>query len=202
MDIEEELIETQFKVKKYEIKYPISAYRFPEEARIHQVWLDDNYINMELIDGRKISIPLWWIPTLSNASKEELEKYAINRNRTMIIMKYMKKGFATMDSAVALSPEAPEVRLIRAINGTSVPKMFNRLKIALADFKYIEASEMKKLDGMTNKFWLPYYYYFGLALTKDEQFKEAEVKFAKVTAIDSDSEYAKSARQQLEKMKK
>ncbi|MBN2395184.1 MAG: hypothetical protein JXC36_01835 [Candidatus Atribacteria bacterium] len=43
-------------------------------------------------------------------------------------MKYMKKGFAEMDSAVAIDPDAPEVRLIRAINATSVPKMFHRLK--------------------------------------------------------------------------
>ena len=50
-------------------------------------------------------------------------------------MKYMKKGFAKMDSAVALDPGEPEVRLIRAINSTSVPKMFNRLKLALSDFK-------------------------------------------------------------------
>ena len=40
-----------------------------------------------------------------------------------------------MDSAVALDPDEPEVRLIRAVNSTSVPKMFNRLKMAVADFK-------------------------------------------------------------------
>jgi tetratricopeptide (TPR) repeat protein len=117
-------------------------------------------------------------------------------------MKYMRKGFATMDSAVALDPHSPEVRLIRANNGTSVPKMFHRLKIALADFQFIESLDKEKLAEMTNKFWLPYYYYFGRALVKDEQFEAAEVKFAKVIAIDSDSEYAKNARQQLEKMKK
>jgi len=50
-------------------------------------------------------------------------------------MKYMKKGFGKMDSAVALDPDEPEVRLIRAINSTLVPKMFNRLKMALSDFK-------------------------------------------------------------------
>lgn len=30
-------------------------------------------------------MPLWWIPTLYNAPKEELEKFEINRSRTMII---------------------------------------------------------------------------------------------------------------------
>lgn len=52
-------------------------------------------------------------------------------------MKYMKKGFVQMDSAVALDPDEPEVRLIRAINSTSVPKMFHRLKMAFSDFKYM-----------------------------------------------------------------
>ena len=75
----------EFDIKKYEIRYPISAYTFPDEARIHQVWFDDDSINVELTDGRKISIPLWWIPTLYNAPLEEREKYEINRNRTMII---------------------------------------------------------------------------------------------------------------------
>lgn len=85
MNIEAGLAEKQLKIKKYPIQYPISTYTFPEEARIHQVWFDDDNINVELIDGRKLSIPLWWIPTLYNAPKEEREKFKINRNRTMII---------------------------------------------------------------------------------------------------------------------
>jgi hypothetical protein len=39
----------------------------------------------ELTDGRVLSVPLWWIPTLHNATPEEREKYEINRSRTMII---------------------------------------------------------------------------------------------------------------------
>ena len=112
-------------------------------------------------------------------------------------MKYMKKGFAKMDSAVALDPGEPEVRLIRAINSTSVPKMFSRLKIALLDFKYIEGLKKEKLDEMTNKFWLPYYFYFGLALEKDEQLQAAREKFAKVIELDSNSELAEKVRQHL-----
>lgn len=116
-------------------------------------------------------------------------------------MKYMKQGFAAMDSAVALDPQSPEVRLIRANNGTSVPKMFHRLKTALADYQFIEAMQLEKSGAMPNKFWLPYYYYFGLALMKDEQFQEAKVKFNKVLEIDANSDYAQNARQQLEKIK-
>ncbi|MFQ5859447.1 MAG: DUF2442 domain-containing protein [Anaerolineae bacterium] len=64
---------------------PISAYTFPRETRIHQVRFDDKYLHVELTDGRVLSVPLWWIPTLHNALPEEREKYEISRDRTMII---------------------------------------------------------------------------------------------------------------------
>jgi hypothetical protein len=85
MNTEAELVELQAGVKRYKIQYPISAYTFPREARIHQVCFDDEYIHVELTDGRKLSIPLRWIPTLYNAPRDELEKYEINRRRTMIV---------------------------------------------------------------------------------------------------------------------
>ena len=46
---------------------------------------DDEYLHVELTDGRMLSIPLWWIPTLYNAARDEREKYEINRSRTMVI---------------------------------------------------------------------------------------------------------------------
>ncbi len=51
-------------VKRYKIQYPVSAYTFPKEARIHQVEFDDEYLHVGLTDGRKVSVPLWWLPTL------------------------------------------------------------------------------------------------------------------------------------------
>lgn len=78
-------VEEQMTVKRYKIQYPVSAYTFPTEARIHQVRFDDEYLHMDLTDGRKVSIPLWWVPTLYNALPEEREKYEINRSRTMLI---------------------------------------------------------------------------------------------------------------------
>lgn len=85
MAIEVEQVEEQFEVKRYKIQYPLSAYTFPQEARIHQVHFDEEYLHVDLTDGRKLSVPLWWIPTLHNALPEEREKYEINRNRTMLI---------------------------------------------------------------------------------------------------------------------
>ena len=80
-----EQVEEQFEVKRYKIQYPISAYTFPREARFHRVRFADEHLHVELTDGRILSVPLLWIPTLHNASPEEREKYEINRDRTMII---------------------------------------------------------------------------------------------------------------------
>ena len=85
MSTEAELVKEQTEVKRYSIQYPISAYTFPSKARIHHVWLDDEFIHINLTDGRKLSIPMWWIPTVYNASPEEREKFEINPRRTMII---------------------------------------------------------------------------------------------------------------------
>jgi hypothetical protein len=77
--------EEPFAVKRYKVQYPISAYTFPSEARIHQVRFDEEYLHVELTDGRRLFVPLWWIPTLHNAPPEEREKYEINRSGTMLI---------------------------------------------------------------------------------------------------------------------
>ncbi len=75
----------QLGVRRYKVQYPISAYTFPDDARIHHVRFDDEYVHIKLTDGRLLSVPLWWIPTLYNALPEEREKYDINQSRTMII---------------------------------------------------------------------------------------------------------------------
>jgi len=85
MAINAERVEERLQVKRYKVQYPISAYVFPYEARIHQVRFDDEYMHVGLTDGRILSLPLWWIPTLYNAAPEEREKYEINRDRTTII---------------------------------------------------------------------------------------------------------------------
>ena len=77
--------EDKVEIKRYRIKYPLTAYTFPSDARIHAVRLDDEYIHVELLDGRILSIPLWWIPTLHNAEPKEREKFEISRDRTMLI---------------------------------------------------------------------------------------------------------------------
>jgi hypothetical protein len=71
--------------KWYDIAYPVSTYTFPKEALLHQVHFDNDFMHLELTDGRKLSVPLWWIPTLHHAPPEEREKYEISQDRKMII---------------------------------------------------------------------------------------------------------------------
>ncbi len=72
-------------VQRFEVQHPISAYTFPREARIEQVRFDDQYLHVVLADGRKVSVPLSWIPTLASAPPEEREKYEISPSRRMLV---------------------------------------------------------------------------------------------------------------------
>ena len=71
--------------KWYDISYPASAYTFPKETLLHKVRFDNDFMHLELTNGRKLSVPLWWIPTLHNAPPEKREKYKISQDRKMII---------------------------------------------------------------------------------------------------------------------
>ena len=77
--------DTNAAVKRYDIQYPASEYTYPKEALIHKVEINDSYIITELTDGRILSIPLWWIPSVYNAPPEDRAKFEISRSRTMII---------------------------------------------------------------------------------------------------------------------
>jgi len=77
--------QNDLKTKWYDIPYPAAAYTFPREALLHRVRFDDDYMHLELTDGRLLSVPLSWIPSLHNAEPEEREKYEISQDRKMII---------------------------------------------------------------------------------------------------------------------
>lgn len=115
-------------------------------------------------------------------------------------LKYIKKGIVRMDKAVLFEPDNPEVRLIRGINSVSMPKRMDRLPVALEDFRTIEKLHREKRLDMTKKFWLPYYYNFGLALSMNEEFEAAKEKFLKAISTDPESDYAGYARRDLKKI--
>jgi hypothetical protein len=80
-----EQTDQQADVKRYNVQFPVSAYTFPHEACIRGVRLDEQFIHLELTDGRVLSVPLSWIPTLHNASAEDREKYELNHSRTAVV---------------------------------------------------------------------------------------------------------------------
>ena len=79
-------------VKRYKVQHSVDEYTFPAEAYIHNVRFDEKHMHVELMDQRIISIPLWWIPTLYNASDEDRNKFQINQSRTMLIWDPEKCG--------------------------------------------------------------------------------------------------------------
>ena len=108
-------MDEKIKVKRYRVQHSIDEYTFPEEAYIHAVRFDEKYIHIELTDRRIISIPLWWIHTVYNASAEDREKFEINQSRTMIIWDPNKCGINDEISiSDYLGPARDEIRAIYA----------------------------------------------------------------------------------------
>ena len=75
----------RIKEQWYEIPYSASEYTFPRDAILRRVQFNDTTMHLELTDGRVISVPLSWIPSLQNAAPEEREKYEISQDRKMIV---------------------------------------------------------------------------------------------------------------------
>jgi len=92
MDTSIKQMDEKVQVKRYKVQRSIDEYTFPKEAHIHDVKFDEKFIHVELTDQRVISIPLWWIPTVYNASMEDRKKFEINQSRTMIIWNPEKCG--------------------------------------------------------------------------------------------------------------
>ena len=48
-----------------------------QEPLASKVWLTDDMINLELIDGRVIAVPLVFYPSLADATKEQREDFRL-----------------------------------------------------------------------------------------------------------------------------
>ena len=47
------------------------------QPQAYNVICSDISLNVELVDGRTISVPLIWFPTLSNATREQLKNWEL-----------------------------------------------------------------------------------------------------------------------------
>lgn len=79
---------------EYSVTHRAEAYRWPTDALIHKVRLDTRFLHVEFVDGRNLSIPLSWIPTLHEAQPAEREKYTISRDRRLIVWDPFETGTA------------------------------------------------------------------------------------------------------------
>ena len=112
-------------------------------------------------------------------------------------MEYLEIGFSKMDEAVILAPNEAEVRLLRGINSLHIPEEFQRLYLAVEDFRAIEDLISNSDQDQGNEFLLPYYFYFGEALAKNGKKNEAIAKWEKVCSLDPQSEFAHLAKHRL-----
>lgn len=66
------------------VTYPQSSYTVPTEARAENVTFRAGQMHIHLRDGRTISVPLAWIPSLANAAPEDLAKVRIGWDGLLI----------------------------------------------------------------------------------------------------------------------
>lgn len=74
----------QMSARHYPVKYRASDYTFPTDDAIETVCFDDTYLHIELVDGRILSVPLAWIPSLRDAPPAEREKVQISPDRSLL----------------------------------------------------------------------------------------------------------------------
>lgn len=103
----------------------------------------------------------------------------------------LRHGGALMDQAVAQAPLNPEVRLVRAINSLSLPRIFNRRKIAVEDFKLLVAQAAQ--PGLDPSQRQAIYYYAGLAQETESQSVELWNKGLEIDPLSSLAQKIRSA---------
>jgi tetratricopeptide (TPR) repeat protein len=110
---------------------------------------------------------------------------------------YVRRGIKTMDEAVKLAPDDPDVRLVRAINNYHMPHFLDRDQMARTDFIWIwekvnEHPEKYKEDLRQNAAL-----YYGLILEKGKKSQEAKQVWKEGVAINPASALAQEIRQHL-----
>lgn len=71
--------------KVYTVAHRRSEYVIPTEARADRLTFDETYMHIHLQDGRIISVPLDWAPSLASASPEARERYTIGWDGALLV---------------------------------------------------------------------------------------------------------------------
>lgn len=112
-------------------------------------------------------------------------------------VKYAKQGFEQLDKSIEMNPEDLDVRLIRAMNSSQVPKFMKRLTLSIEDFNFI-------IKHKTFESWTPghrafVYLHFGKALEKDDQPEKAKEFFELAIKEAPESKSGQEAKKALKK---
>jgi hypothetical protein len=77
-----------------------------QESLAKKVWLTDDMINLELIDGRVVSVPLVFYPSLADATKEHRDDFRIFSEGSAIHFNHLDIDLS-VDSLVMGRKEIP-----------------------------------------------------------------------------------------------
>lgn len=69
----------------YPIRYSVWDYTFPSADTIADVDFDSKFIHISLTDGRRLSLPLDWVPPLRDAPRTDREAYYITDDGSAIV---------------------------------------------------------------------------------------------------------------------
>lgn len=72
-------------VRRYPVEHAASEYTFPSDSRVESVSVDNDFIHVELRDGRRLSVPLAWIPPVRDATPEARNAFVVNDAGTAIV---------------------------------------------------------------------------------------------------------------------
>jgi tetratricopeptide (TPR) repeat protein len=121
------------------------------------------------------------------------------RGRDASSMEDVDKGIVEMDKAASAAPKNITIRLIRGINSTVLPTLFNRLEIALEDFNYLlRLPEFPHFDADLQS---TIYCWAGIAYRNNNKMDKAKELLKKAITVAPNSESGKRAEQELKEMK-
>ncbi|MGD9488931.1 MAG: tetratricopeptide repeat protein [Calditrichaceae bacterium] len=110
-------------------------------------------------------------------------------------IKHVKKGTAIMDSAVALAPADPDVRLVRAMNSLNLPGFLGRRKFCFIDFQFIIDGE--SFQSAPGEMKALVYYHYARAFEKEDKKEETESNFKLAVDAAPKSKWGKMAEDAL-----
>ncbi|MBX7157669.1 MAG: hypothetical protein K1X66_04705 [Verrucomicrobiae bacterium] len=119
--------------------------------------------------------------------------------------KYFTGGLKMMDDAVDAAPHDVAVRLVRAMNNSQLPRIFNRRDNARADFQYIfrqfenDPQLATEFNTATQQ---AIYYNAGVALLKSRATLDAKEAWEKGLALGKNTAWGEKMAKAIEKIQK